>query len=86
MSDKLLNNEGELWDFFIMKEVVSKRWHNLTFSDRAASETRTRDPQLGKLMLYQLSYCRILYIYLSGCKGNKIFLKETSIFLNISCF
>ena len=26
---------------------------------RAASETRTRDPQLGKLMLYQLSYCRI---------------------------
>ena len=26
---------------------------------RAASETRTRDPQLGKLMLYQLSYYRI---------------------------
>lgn len=26
---------------------------------RAVSGTRTRDPQLGKLMLYQLSYCRI---------------------------
>ena len=26
---------------------------------RAVSETRTRDPQLGKLMLYQLSYYRI---------------------------
>ena len=27
---------------------------------RAVNEARTRDPQLGKLMLYQLSYCRIL--------------------------
>ena len=26
---------------------------------RAENETRTRDPQLGKLMLYQLSYFRI---------------------------
>ena len=25
---------------------------------RAANETRTRDPNLGKVMLYQLSYCR----------------------------
>ena len=25
---------------------------------RAENGTRTRDPQLGKLMLYQLSYCR----------------------------
>ena len=25
----------------------------------AENGTRTRDPQLGKLMLYQLSYCRI---------------------------
>ena len=24
----------------------------------AANEVRTHDPQLGKLMLYQLSYCR----------------------------
>ena len=28
------------------------------FNIGAASEVRTRDPQLGKLMLYQLSYCR----------------------------
>ena len=27
-------------------------------STRAADEVRTRDPQLGKLMLYQLSYRR----------------------------
>ncbi len=26
---------------------------------RAANGARTRDPQLGKLMLYQLSYCRL---------------------------
>jgi hypothetical protein len=28
-------------------------------SPRAADEARTRDPQLGKLMLYQLSYRRM---------------------------
>ena len=33
---------------------------------RAVSGTRTRDPQLGKLMLYQLSYYRITFI--SGAK------------------
>ena len=27
---------------------------------RAVNEARTRDPQLGKLVLYQLSYYRIL--------------------------
>ena len=27
-------------------------------SKRAANETRTRDPDLGKVVLYQLSYCR----------------------------
>jgi hypothetical protein len=30
-----------------------------SFSPRAADEARTRDPQLGKLMLYQLSYRRL---------------------------
>ena len=30
---------------------------------RAANETRTRDPDLGKVVLYQLSYCRIKKIY-----------------------
>ncbi len=28
------------------------------FALRAANETRTRDPDLGKVVLYQLSYCR----------------------------
>ena len=31
---------------------------NLLPSLRAANETRTRDPNLGKVVLYQLSYCR----------------------------
>jgi hypothetical protein len=30
------------------------------FENGAGDEVRTRDPQLGKLMLYQLSYTRIL--------------------------
>ena len=29
------------------------------YSFGATNGARTRDPQLGKLMLYQLSYCRI---------------------------
>ena len=28
------------------------------FKERAENETRTRDPNLGKVMLYQLSYFR----------------------------
>jgi hypothetical protein len=32
---------------------------NLSFWLRAGDEIRTRDPQLGRLMLYQLSYSRI---------------------------
>ena len=28
---------------------------------RAGDETRTRDPQLGRLTLYQLSYSRLLF-------------------------
>ena len=29
--------------------------------ERAENETRTRDPNLGKVMLYQLSYFRVLF-------------------------
>ena len=37
-----------------------KRENNLRcFLLRAENETRTRDPNLGKVMLYQLSYFRI---------------------------
>ena len=31
-----------------------------TFGLRAENETRTRDPNLGKVVLYQLSYFRIV--------------------------
>ena len=34
---------------------------NLFSHKRAENETRTRDPNLGKVVLYQLSYFRILY-------------------------
>ena len=39
------------------KEADHNLWSASFF--RAVSETRTRDPQLGKLMLYQLSYYRL---------------------------
>ena len=34
---------------------------NLTCESGAGNETRTRDPDLGKVVLYQLSYSRALY-------------------------
>ena len=42
----------------------------------AENETRTRDPNLGKVMLYQLSYFRIWHpiLFVWDCKGTKIFL------------
>ena len=43
----------------------------MTFSG-AENETRTRDPNLGKVVLYQLSYFRIFPEW--DCKGTKIFL------------
>ena len=50
--------------------------------DRAVGEARTRDPQLGKLMLYQLSYYRIAsanvyksFFFFSNF-GEKIFIKN----------
>ena len=42
----------------IYKKNKDVALHQRNASKRAASATRTRDPQLGKLMLYQLSYCR----------------------------
>ena len=42
----------------------------------AENETRTRDPNLGKVMLYQLSYFRILLpiLVVWDCKGTHFFL------------
>ena len=38
----------------------------------AENETRTRDPNLGKVVLYQLSYFRISLLFWD-CKGTKNF-------------
>ena len=38
---------------------------------RAENETRTRDPNLGKVVLYQLSYFRKC-----GCKGTLFFISS----------
>ena len=44
-----------------------KRENNLRcFLLRAENETRTRDPNLGKVMLYQLSYFRNFSYYLGA--------------------
>ena len=42
----------------------------------AENETRTRDPDLGKVVLYQLSYFRSIFIELPvgrDCKGTPFF-------------
>ena len=44
----------------------------------AENGTRTRDPDLGKVVLYQLSYFRVIPLVRSisldcGCKGNTFF-------------
>ena len=44
---------------------------------RAENETRTRDPNLGKVVLYQLSYFRLIW----RCKNTNFFF-STKLFLN----
>ncbi len=55
----------------------------------AENETRTRDPDLGKVVLYQLSYFRIEFPCLvkRDCKDTAIFVtcKLFLIFLQIYC-
>ena len=43
--------------------------HSSILSKRAENETRTRDPNLGKVMLYQLSYFRSFLE--NGCKDKQ---------------
>ena len=54
----------------------------------AENETRTRDPNLGKVMLYQLSYFRrfkrICFVW--DCKGTKNFLTCKFFFAILSKF
>ena len=53
------NPHGHSWprDF---KSLVSTN-STIAASSGAENGTRTRDPNLGKVVLYQLSYCRIIY-------------------------
>ena len=45
----------------IQKDQIDTDTIYLVFN-RAVNEARTRDPQLGKLVLYQLSYYRIIHL------------------------
>ena len=38
---------------------------------RAGDEIRTRDPNLGRVVLYQLSYSRVIYIRLKHFRGER---------------
>ena len=51
------------------------------FCLRGENETRTRDPNLGKVMLYQLSYFRIW-----DCKSNNFFTSSKNISKNLTPF
>ena len=53
------------------RRVISKFKSAFLLTFGAENETRTRDPNLGKVMLYQLSYFRIFPEW--DCKGTKIF-------------
>ena len=76
-----------------MSEQISKKPHCSEeqqgfFGSRAEDGTRTRDPNLGKVMLYQLSYFRIAFLCFCECKGSgffettKAFGKEMQLFFS----
>ena len=65
---------------------------------RATDGVRTRDPDLGKVVLYQLSHCRIFAVPLTGtidtilhCQNNvntffAFFLKKSSVLFQRQVF
>jgi hypothetical protein len=57
------------------------------FIERTVSEngTRTRDPNLGKVMLYQLSYFRLFFKRAANLDLFFISAKKTSLFSQKSC-
>ena len=62
-----------------------------TFGLGAENETRTRDPNLGKVVLYQLSYFRKIYVNILGflppCQGWKyLFLLGKVVLYQLSYF
>ena len=54
--------------------LTQKNWMLFSIQFRAENETRTRDPNLGKVVLYQLSYFRSMCPLKWDCKGTDIFL------------
>ena len=84
---------SESWtqDLFLTKEVLY-HWANtaLLVSFGAENGAQTRDPQLGRLVLYQLSYFRrkrmrrrCFFAYLDCLNGN---ITRTSVSANITSF
>jgi hypothetical protein len=70
------------WGFFITvsaladitinetpKKMPLNNYYNLWAFKRAVNGARTHDPQLGKLMLYQLSYYRLSFPLSLGSAG-----------------
>ena len=53
------------------RRVISKFKSAFLLTFGAENETRTRDPNLGKVVLYQLSYFRICFVW--DCKGTNNF-------------
>ena len=53
-------------------QVVKACAYVLFRMSRAANETRTRDPDLGKVVLYQLSYCRIVPNFVRSISLNAV--------------
>ena len=45
---------------FCISILPNIKYPTSNIQHRAGDETRTRDPQLGRLMLYQLSYARLV--------------------------
>ena len=56
-----------------MKNPLKRCFKGFCLIFRAENETRTRDPNLGKVVLYQLSYFRIVD-FRSGICCNRYFL------------
>jgi hypothetical protein len=60
------------WHTVHPEHKKTRRWFGTTpgFQFGAGNETRTRDPDLGKVVLYQLSYSRFEVAYfkhITGC-------------------
>ena len=64
-----------LYKIFFARSIRRNEWIGFASVLRAENETRTRDPNLGKVVLYQLSYFRNLSLacpFSNGLAGAKI--------------